>query len=430
MVFLFFFTIVNKMARHYGIGHVAVTWKDYTIIWGGTHFHPSFVYYHLHGEWVWQKTYGDLPKERIFATAVVIKDKMVVVGGRRTNTNDVYILDLNAWTWSKVTPEGIPPLKGTSGGGSSWVYENKMYCFGGKIDAPGPYLVYTNQLFCYNISTNCWEWPNVEGEIPHPRAYHASIINGDTVFLFGGATQPRTESVKTPLNDLYMLDMVSLRWKRVHGPRPNNSTFNVPNAREWHSLTWISPSKAILFGGFHRQRHRNPDYRDCWILDLNKAKENLDISSIWKQIPVNDYEKRRYHKALVEPVSQRLWLIDGNYSSKKVETISMNVVPLKVQAMECVVGKIRMDDPALKTAPKMLKKDIDTYRSSFDPISTGPSLPETSVEESNESDDGDGGLENNTADAVLDFAASLLFYLMSHVLEFRSNPFVTSIERK
>ena len=414
------------MDRHPGAGHVAVTWKDYTIIWSGTCADPTFVNYHLHGEWVWQKTSGDLPENHYFATAVVIKDNMVVVGGGwRVNTNYVYMLDLKVWSWTKVTPGGIAPLMHTQGC-SSWVYKNKMYCFGGEIyDHEGDlssypsYLEvssdteYTNQLFCYNITTNCWEWPNVDGEIPQPRAYHATIINSYTVFLFGGDMQ---------INDLHILDMVSLRWKRVHGPGPDTSTLRVPNAREGHSLALISPSKAILFGGMFCY-HSIPSYlRDCWLLDLDKAKGNQEISSIWKQIQSDSSEERTCHKALVEPVSQRLWLIGGNQCSK-VETMTVNVVPLKVLAMECVVGKIRVDDPMLKASPKMLKKDIDTYRSSFDPVLCGPlqcgpytglPFPETSEgEDCDESDD--EGLENSIADAALDLAASLLFCLVSYV---------------
>ena len=103
--------------------------------------------------------------------------------------------------------------------------------------------------------------------------------------------------------------------------------------------------------------------------------------------------------------------------------MTVNVVPLKVLAMECVVGKIRVDDPMLKASPKMLKKDIDTYRSSFDPVLCGPlqcgpytglPFPETSEgEDCDESDD--EGLENSIADAALDLAASLLFCLVSYV---------------
>ena len=69
---------------------MALTWKDYTIVWGGTEIDPSFVYYHLSGEWIMQKTSGDVPEKSRFATAVVFKDKMIVVGSS-SDTNHVYL---------------------------------------------------------------------------------------------------------------------------------------------------------------------------------------------------------------------------------------------------------------------------------------------------------------------------------------------------
>merc|ERR550532_464662 len=106
----------------------------------------------------------------------------------------IYALDLNSWRWTKLNPKGTPPFKCTSL--STWVHNGKFYGFGGKItrddihfdpDAYPVYLVvsydtegtvlgditvygetFTNQLFCYNVSDNCWEWPSAWGDIPHP----------------------------------------------------------------------------------------------------------------------------------------------------------------------------------------------------------------------------------------------------------------------
>ena len=189
--------IVDRMDRNPKCGHVTVTWKDHTIVWGGTRFDPSFVYYHLCGEWIWHKTSGDVPEKCSFATAVVIKDKMIVVGARESDTNNVHVLDLKSWNWTRITPKGIPPLKGTYAS-SSWAYQGKMYCFGGHRTAqevdPSVYPSYmktaedrtmqmSNQFICYNPSTNSWEWPNIKGDIPEPRSEHKTAINGSTVML-------------------------------------------------------------------------------------------------------------------------------------------------------------------------------------------------------------------------------------------------------
>ena len=413
------------MDRNPEYGHVTVTWKDYTIIWGGVRFDPSFVYYHLCGEWVWQKTSGDVPistniygdvlKRCVYDTAVVNQDTMIVMGAKNHNASYVHILDLKTWNWTKITPKGTPPLKG-SRACSSWLYKGKMYCFGGTNwvyekdlslypsylkTSDGTQGQYSNQLFCFNITTQCWEWPNIRGDVPQPRAWHSTVINESTIFLFGGSAHSE-EGEEINLNDLHTLDMSNLRWKLVHGPAYDSSTFRVPSAREGQSLTWISQSAAILFGGLGVLWEWSGRLGDCWLLHLNQAEKSNDLSTIWTRIKTNNLQKRFVHTAVLEPLSQRLWLMGGAHCSKKLEKITTNVVPLKVLAMECIVGKMKSDDPMLNAAPKMLKKDIEAYRSSFDPESD-LALPTTSEDED---------LGNCTADAVLEIAAELLFLFL------------------
>ena len=64
--------------------HVAVTWKDTTIVWGGydetTSTSLSAVYSHRSGEWSKRETSGDVPCEAYEATAEVVRDAMFVLG--------------------------------------------------------------------------------------------------------------------------------------------------------------------------------------------------------------------------------------------------------------------------------------------------------------------------------------------------------------
>ena len=63
-------------------GHVAVTWKDATIIWGGKSLNelsdPSLVSCHLYGKWIQKKTTGDVPAHFIHASASVIDDRQAL----------------------------------------------------------------------------------------------------------------------------------------------------------------------------------------------------------------------------------------------------------------------------------------------------------------------------------------------------------------
>merc|ERR1712117_297637 len=172
----------------------------------------------------------------------------------------MYALDLDHWRWTKLTPQGTPPLKGTSFN-SSWQYRGKIYYFGGQTgykDAPirgqreprYPEYVHvgwcTNQLVCYNIADNCWEWPSFQGALPLPRFGHATIISGDMVYLFGGRyNEPHIFGSKC-FNDLHVLDMVNMEWRLIHGTSDADAE-GMPPAREFHALTAVSDSHAVLF---------------------------------------------------------------------------------------------------------------------------------------------------------------------------------------
>ena len=108
---------------HKRAGHVAVTWKDITMIWGGHMMPPDkndpiIVYCHRNGKWFPKTTGGDIPIAREGASAAVVEDTLYLMCGRCSNywedkelMSDIYALDLNSWNWTKLTPTGSPPFK-------------------------------------------------------------------------------------------------------------------------------------------------------------------------------------------------------------------------------------------------------------------------------------------------------------------------------
>merc|ERR1711940_424136 len=64
---------------------------------------------------------------------------------------------------------------------------------------------WSNQLVCYNTSTDSWEWPGTSGPAPSPRAAHSVARVGDTAYVFGG------RHLDTRLNDLYSLNLITIR---------------------------------------------------------------------------------------------------------------------------------------------------------------------------------------------------------------------------
>ena len=295
----------------------------------------------------------------------------------------MYALDLDHWMWTKLIPHGTPPLKGTNFH-SSWQYGGKIYYFGGQTgykEAPirgqqeprYPEYVHvgrcTNQLVCYNIATNCWEWPSFQGALPSPRFGHATIVSGDTVvYLFGGHIYDPHLFGSKCLNDLHALDMVNMEWRLVHAH--TYDAYGTPPAREFHTLTAVSDTHAVLFGGRKGHLYRG----DCWILDMLNAKESCqeNPASMWTKCLHHGkpYRKKKSyggilqklpergkHSAVLEPYSKRIWIIGGvvhfglynwgHYNPKMEYTSDMlamsfdSLTPLRQLAMEKVIQCLR-----------------------------------------------------------------------------------------
>ena len=104
---------------------------DYTI--RSIPYDPAEVIYHLDGRWVRKATVGDTPKPTSAATAQVLGHTMVVICGHDQASeschNDIFALNLRNWEWTRLSPEGVPPLRCDKL--SSWTHGGKVYGFGG-----------------------------------------------------------------------------------------------------------------------------------------------------------------------------------------------------------------------------------------------------------------------------------------------------------
>ena len=116
-----------------------------------------------------------------------------------------------------------------------------------------------------------------EGTTPYPRSFHTTIISGTDVYLFGGG-----ESEHEFANDLYTLDMLKMRWSLVHPP---SHTDVQPRGRAYHTMTLISPKAAAVFGG---EDEGESVLGDCWLLDLEAAKQGGEVTNMWKRYLCQD----------------------------------------------------------------------------------------------------------------------------------------------
>ena len=273
---------------------------------------------------------------------------MYVISEQNFNGSVVHCLDLNSRIWTMMIPYGQSP---NIPQGTTWIYSRNIYFFGDEDN-----IIAENAIFCYNVSKNTWERPEVGGVLPVRRKWSSIVVSDDTVFLFGGYTEDGGR-----LSDLHVLDMQSMCWKQVQ------YSTRLPNI--FITLTRVSQSAAVLFGNTGYDK----DECECWLLNLDHAKENLSQpiwvgpSAIWTKIPFTF--QTYYQSAVLEPTSQRLWLIGGyNHQNHDITSdvlkMSLKLLPLKDLAMDSAARNISDNDRRLlpDSYPRALKNEIVEYR--------------------------------------------------------------------
>ena len=172
-------------------------------------------------------------------------------------------------------------------------------------------------------------------------------------------------------NDLFILDMACMRWKKVHG---NLSNSEVPSKNMRRpTLTCFSQSTALLLGRT-THHHASNQVNNTWLLNLHNAKNLMDPSSIWTNVP--NHSSRCCHATVLQPLSKILWVIGGHDGTMDcpypeghtTEVLKIKLVklrPLKELAIEHLGRNLCANDPRLvhDQLPKELMNQIETYKS-------------------------------------------------------------------
>ena len=168
-----------------------------------------------------------------------------------------------------------------------------------------------------------------------------------------------------------------------------NPCEGLPCGRSWHTLTRISPTAAVLFGGY------DSDWTplcDCWLLDTARCRAAAapgqgplgEPTSLWRRCrhqemsPHYDGSARLWHAAVLEPVSRRLWVIGGilndlmRIHSGEIEhpwqmlTMSFSsAAPLRLIAMEAALQSKMPDHPEVRALPGILLGEFESRRANF-----------------------------------------------------------------
>ncbi|GLT50456.1 hypothetical protein SLA2020_239420 [Shorea laevis] len=192
------------------------------------------------GTWSNLKTYGKPPVSRGGQSVTLVGTSLVIFGGqdaKRTLLNDLHILDLETMTWDEVDAVGVPPSPRSDHAAAVHV-DRYLLIFGG-----GTHATCFNDLHVLDLQAMEWSRPTQQGEIPTPRAGHASVTIGENWFIVGGGDN------KSGASETVVLNMSTLMWSVVTSVQGR-----VPLASEGLSLVVSSfngEDILVSFGGYN-----------------------------------------------------------------------------------------------------------------------------------------------------------------------------------
>ncbi|XP_010224586.1 PREDICTED: F-box only protein 42 [Tinamus guttatus] len=163
-------------------------------------------------EWIRPLASGSYPSPKAGATLVVYKDLLVLFGGwtrpspyplhqpeRFFDEIHTYSPSKNWWNCI-VTTHGPPPMAGHS----SCVIEDKMIVFGGSLGS----RQMSNDVWVLDLEQWAWSKPSISGPSPHPRGGQSQIvIDDETILILGGCGGPNAL-----FKDAWLLHMRTNPW--------------------------------------------------------------------------------------------------------------------------------------------------------------------------------------------------------------------------
>ncbi|NXQ59451.1 FBX42 protein, partial [Anthoscopus minutus] len=163
-------------------------------------------------EWIRPLASGSYPSPKAGATLVVYKDLLVLFGGwtrpspyplhqpeRFFDEIHTYSPSKNWWNCI-MTTHGPPPMAGHS----SCVIEDKMIVFGGSLGS----RQMSNDVWVLDLEQWAWSKPSISGPSPHPRGGQSQIvIDKETILILGGCGGPNAL-----FKDAWLLHMQANPW--------------------------------------------------------------------------------------------------------------------------------------------------------------------------------------------------------------------------
>jgi len=244
-----------------------------------------------------------IPDDREGHTASVIGSRIFVFGGTWTdeddNTiymNDLHVLDVNTFTWTKPATSGDPPSERE--GHTAANFQKKVFIFGGTWVDEEDNSIYLNDLHVLDTNGDSnidarWSAPKTDGTPPIQREGHTASMVRDTMVIFGGAGLDK-ENASVNLADLYMLNTTTMVWSQ-------------PEERRYHTATVIH-SSIYIFGG----QYYDPGADLHFECDNNLSAFDVETMT-WSKVAVDSSLPLRRACHAAGLVGRDLFLVGGRY---------------------------------------------------------------------------------------------------------------------
>ncbi|KAK1401719.1 ACB domain-containing protein [Heracleum sosnowskyi] len=285
----------------------------------------------LYDQWVAPLVSGPRPKARYEHGAAVIDDKMYIYGGNHNGRylNDVQVLDLRNWTWSraevKAPPVALEPSSviASSCAGHSLIPwgKDKLLSIAGHTKDPSESM----QVKVFDLQTFSWSALKTYGKPPVSRGGQSATLVGTSVVIFGGQ-----DAKRSLLNDLHILDLETLTWDEIE-------TLGVPpSPRSDHAAAVHAERYLLIFGGGSHATCFN----DLHVLDLQTME--------WSR-PTQQGEVPSPRAGHAGATVGESWFIAGGGDNKSgaPETVVLNMSTLAWSVVTTVQGRVPLASEGL-----------------------------------------------------------------------------------
>ncbi|XP_061348425.1 acyl-CoA-binding domain-containing protein 4-like isoform X2 [Gastrolobium bilobum] len=273
----------------------------------------------VYDQWIAPPVSGQRPKARYEHGAAVVRDKLYIYGGNHNGRylNDLHVLDLRSWTWSKIEAKaGVEsPITSTPCAGHSLIpWGNKLLSIAGHTKDPSESI----QVKVFDLQTATWSTLKTFGKAPVSRGGQSVNLVGTSLVIFGGQ-----DAKRTLLNDLHILDLETMTWDEI------DALGVPPSPRSDHTAVVHVERYLLIFGGGSHATC----YNDLHVLDLQTMEWSRPTQL--GEIPT----PRAGHAGVT--VGENWFIVGGGDNKSGVsETVVLNMSTLAWSVVTSVQGRI------------------------------------------------------------------------------------------